>query len=112
MGLKMFVEVALPVNVNQTFTYRLPDGATASVGVRVVVPFGKKLLTGYIVALHEELPPDLSEISIKPIVQLVDEQPLLSEEMLKLTRWVSEYYFAPWGEVIRAALPAGMSIAS
>lgn len=108
----MFVDVAVPVKMTGTFTYRLPDGMGAPLGARVVVPFGKKLMTGFIVAVHEDLPPDLSEVSIKPIARLVDEEPLVTEEILDLTRWVAEYYFAPWGDVIQAAVPSGMRLAS
>ena len=53
----MYAEVAIPLYVHQTFTYRLPESfaATASAGCRVLVPFGRQLLTGYIVDLHETL---------------------------------------------------------
>jgi primosomal protein N' (replication factor Y) len=108
----MFVDVALPITVNQTFTYRLTDGTSVRVGARVVVPFGRKLLTGYVVGFRETLPPELATITIKPITKLVDEESLLTDEILNLTRWISDYYFAPWGEVIRAALPSGLSMAS
>lgn len=108
----MFVDVAVPVKMTGTLTYRLPDGVEAPRGARVVVPLGQKLVTGFIVAVREELPPDLSEVSIKPIVRLVDEEPLVTEEILDLTQWVAEYYFAPWGDVIQAVVPSGLRLAS
>jgi primosomal protein N' (replication factor Y) len=108
----MYVDVAVPVKVGGTFTYRLPEEMSPSLGARVVVPFGKKLVTGYIIAVREALPPDLSEVSIKPIVRLVDQEPLVTGEILELTRWVAEYYFAPWGEVLQAAVPSGMRLVS
>jgi primosomal protein N' len=51
----MFVEVAIPLNVHQTFTYRVPEGLTDQVrrGCRVVVPFGRQMLTGYVVEIEE-----------------------------------------------------------
>src|SRR5437667_2614614 len=105
----MFAEVAVPVHVRQTFTYRLPGdmAARASVGSRVLAPFGKKFLTAFIVDLHENLHSDVDESDIKDIEELLDESPIITPEIMELTRWISDYYFAPWGECLRAALPAG-----
>ncbi len=104
----MFRDVALAVNARQTFTYRVPEGMKAPVGGRVVVPFGKKVLVGLVVGGREEPPPHLAESAIKPILAVLDQEPLIGPELLELTRWVAQYYFAPWGEVIRAALPPGL----
>lgn len=104
----MFVDVALAVNARRTFTYRVPEGMTAPVGARVVVPFGAKVLVGFVVAQAEEPPPYLEESAIKPVLAVMDETPLLSSDLLELTRWVAEYYFAPWGEVLQAAVPPGL----
>jgi primosomal protein N' (replication factor Y) len=111
---QMFAEVAVPVYSRQTFTYRLLGdmAARAQVGCRVVVPFNKKLLTGFIVALHENLQGELPDSHILDIEELFDETPIIEREMLELTRWMSEYYYAPWGECIRAALPSGAAIAT
>lgn len=105
----MFAEVAVPVHVRQTFTYRLPGdtAARAEIGCRALVPFGKKFLTAFIVDLHESLQSDVDESDIKDIEELLDESPVITREILELTRWISDYYFAPWGECLRAALPAG-----
>jgi primosomal protein N' (replication factor Y) len=106
-----FAEVAMPLHVFQTFTYRLNPalGAQAEVGARIVVPLGRKLVTGYIVSLQDEAPPTLNEIDIKDAQSLVDVEPVCSPEILQLARWVAEYYACPLGEVIKAALPPGMS---
>jgi primosomal protein N' (replication factor Y) (superfamily II helicase) len=105
----MFAEVAVPIYVRQTFTYRLPGemAVRAQPGCRVLAPFGKKLLTAFIVDLHKTPQSDLDESEIKEIEELLDESPIITPEILELTRWVSDYYFAPWGECLRAALPAG-----
>ncbi|HSO76899.1 MAG TPA: primosomal protein N' [Blastocatellia bacterium] len=110
----MFAEVAVPVHVRQTFTYNLPGdlASRAAVGSRVTVPFGQKTLTGFIVALHGQLVGEVAESDIKDVETLIDEAPVISDEILELTRWVSEYYFAPLGECIRAALPAGAAVVS
>jgi len=109
----LYAEVAMPLRVMQTFTYRLPLAlqTEAQIGSRLIVPFGRKRLTGYIVALHSELDPgtDWSEVEIKEAEELLDAEPLLTPEIVEITRWVSEYYAAPWGEVLKAALPAGLN---
>ena len=97
----------------QTFTYRLPYALQqdARLGSRLLVPFGRKRLTGYIVALLDALDSaaELSDADIKDAEELLDAEPLLTPEILEITRWVAEYYAAPWGEVLKAALPAGLN---
>lgn len=111
--LPQYAEVAVPLHVNRTFTYRLPLALQrdARLGSRLLVPFGRKRLTGYIVALLQQLDPaaDLSDADIKDAEELLDAEPLLTPEILEITRWVAEYYAAPWGEVLKAALPAGLN---
>lgn len=108
-----YVQVAVPLHVSHTFTYRLPLSAReiAKVGSRVLVPLGSGLTTGYIVELLNELRPNtsLSDADIKEIVKLLDATPLITREVLEVTRWVSDYYGSPWGEVIKGALPPGIS---
>ncbi|HEY0385491.1 MAG TPA: hypothetical protein VGC64_05745, partial [Pyrinomonadaceae bacterium] len=108
-----YAEVAIPLRVMQTFTYRLPLALQAEVqlGSRLLVPFGRKRLTGYIVALYELLDAstDLADTEIKEAEELLDTEPLLTPEILEITRWVADYYAAPWGEVLKAALPAGLN---
>jgi primosomal protein N' (replication factor Y) len=110
----MFAQVAVPVHVRQTFTYRLAGdlAARASPGSRVLVPFGKKLITGFIVALQDELDGELPSESIKDVEELIDESPVVQTDLLELTHWMSDYYYAPWGECLRAALPAGSMVAA
>ncbi|MEK6570103.1 MAG: primosomal protein N', partial [Bacteroidota bacterium] len=81
---------------------------SAKLGCRVLVPFGRKYSTGIIVKLvHETSVPGL-----KPIRDILDAQPTFSNEMLKLTKWMGEYYFASWGEVLKAAAPRGFAAES
>ena len=106
-----YAEVAVPLHVFQTFTYRLtPEqiGQT-EVGARLVVPLGRNLVTAYVVALLDEPPENLTETDIKDVHTLVDAQPVCSPEILELARWVADYYACPLGEVIKAALPPGMT---
>jgi primosomal protein N' (replication factor Y) len=104
----MFAEIALPLNVSQTFTYRLPDhmATAARPGSRVIVPFGKKLQAAFIVGIHEDIDDELRG-AIKDVEELIDETPVVNGDILELTRWMADYYYAPWGECLRSALPAG-----
>lgn len=106
-----YAEVAVPLHVFQTFTYRLTGnlGAQATPGARILVPLGRKSVTGYIVAVLDELPASLAELDIKDAQDLVDVEPVCSPEILQLARWVADYYACPIGEVIKAALPPGMT---
>ena len=78
------------------------------------MPFGKRTLTGYAVAFSEELDPELGieESSVKDAAELLDDTPLLTEEILELTRWAAGYYASSWGEILKASLPAGINTAS
>jgi primosomal protein N' (replication factor Y) (superfamily II helicase) len=109
----LYAQVAFPVHLSKSFTYRLPPSIqqVARVGSRVVAPLGAKPLTGYIVALLPRLRAGTSlvESEIKEVAELLDVDPPLTSEVLEITRWVADYYAAPWGEVMRAALPAGIN---
>ena len=108
-----YAQVAVPVHLTKTFTYRLPPSMqrAARVGSRVMIQFGAKPTTGYIVALLPRLRAGTSliESEIKDLQELLDADPPLTPEVVEITRWVAEYYAAPWGEVMRAALPAGLN---
>jgi len=108
-----FAEVAVPLHVAQTFSYSLtPEQSIhAKPGARILVPFGRKIRTGYIVALHDELPANikLDESEIKEAERLVDEVPVCTPEILQLAKWVADYYASPLGEVIKATLPPGIN---
>jgi primosomal protein N' (replication factor Y) len=106
-----YVEVAVPLHVFQTFTYRLSpeQRAEAEVGARIVVPLGRNLVTAYIVSLFDEPPANLVGVDIKDAHELLDQTPVCGPEILQLARWVADYYACPIGEVIKAALPPGMS---
>src|SRR3954451_18154227 len=100
---RIFVEVALPLRVYNTYTYEVPADVSAplSPGVRVSVPFGRtRLITGYIVAVGVR--PDEASLSrMKIIEEILDVEPLADPSVLQLTKWVADYYASPWGEVIK-----------
>ena len=102
-----FVDVALPVAVDKTFTYLVPPELQSSAipGVRVIVPFGRKYATAVIIDSANSSP----ITKLKPIHDILDAGPVVSYELLELCRWIAEYYFAPLGEVLKAALPHGFT---
>jgi primosomal protein N' (replication factor Y) len=108
-----YAQIAIPVHLRKLFTYRLPGSMqrAARIGSRVMVQLGTKPTAGYIVALLPQLRPGTSlvEAEIKDVQELLDVDPPLTPEVLEITRWVADYYAAPWGEVMRAALPAGIN---
>jgi primosomal protein N' (replication factor Y) len=106
-----YAEVAVPLHVFQTFVYRIPATLVelAAVGSRIVVPLGRSVVAGYIVALSETPPVEQYEFEVKDATEILDSIPVVTSELIELTRWVAEYYGAPWGEAIKAALPPGIS---
>ncbi len=105
-----FCDVAFPVPVHRQFTYEIPPTLADAVqkGTRVVAPFRKRFLTGVVVGLSAES--QLPEV--KPIQDVLDAEPIFSEEMLRLTRWISDYYLSSWGEALKSAGPTGTSVES
>jgi primosomal protein N' (replication factor Y) (superfamily II helicase) len=98
-----FCDVAVPMPLDMTFTYRVPEGLRVSAGSRVMVPFRRQRTVGVITELHDRAP----SVTAKNVLQSLDEDdaPALSSELLRLGKWISEYYLAPIGEVFRSMLP-------
>ncbi|MGD9184868.1 MAG: primosomal protein N' [Desulfobacterales bacterium] len=101
------IEVAAALPVYQTFTYSLPDDliGLATPGMRVLVPFGRRRVTGYVLGFHR--PPQ--QIEIKSVLDLLDDTTLFPETMVPFFRWIADYYIHPIGEVIKCALPGGLN---
>jgi len=98
-----FCDVALPVPLDSVFTYRVLEGAPPVIGGRVLVPFRQRRLSGIVTQLHDRAP----QVQTKRILTVVDHAPVLDRELMSLARWISDYYLAPLGEVIRTMLPLG-----
>ncbi|MBT3434196.1 MAG: primosomal protein N' [Nitrospinaceae bacterium] len=100
------VEVALNVPRLGALTYRVPDELADKLipGMRVMVPLGRRRMTGYVASPPAPLLPDGPD-NLKDVIRALDEEPALTEELIGLTRWVADYYCCGWGEAIRAALP-------
>ncbi len=109
----LFVDVILPLALPQTFTYRVPKdwNEVVQVGQRVIVQFGKgkKQYSAIIAAIHSKAP---TKYQAKYMDAILDEQAILSPKQLPFWWWISEYYMANIGDVMNAALPSGMLLAS
>ncbi len=104
----MFVDIILPVPLDGTFTYSVPQPLErqVKVGVRVLVPFGRsKTYTGIVASTHGTAP---SVPQIKSVFQVLDASPVLTDTQMRLWQWISDYYMSPIGEVMKAALPSGL----
>ncbi len=102
----LFASVAVPRPVRRLFTYAVPPALAPRCrrGVRVLVPFGRRKLTGYLLSLSKS-PGDAAGVPLRPLEAVLDPEPVLDEAILDLTRWAADYYVVSWGEMIRAALP-------
>ena len=104
----MFVDVILPLPLDGVFTYSVPQpwGEQVKIGIRVLVPFGRKTHVGIVAKTHKgPLPTDFQ---IKDILQVLDAEPILLDTQLRLWQWIADYYMSPIGEVYKAALPSGL----
>lgn len=98
--------VALPVPLGQAFTYQVPLHLQIQVGMRVLVPWGRRMVLGVVVETESALPPELTHDKLKPIESVLDQEPALNQELFSFLLELARYYFAPLGEVFRLALPA------
>src|SRR6266446_4743853 len=100
----MYADVAVCLPLTRTFAYRLNE--PVQIGCRVLVPFRKREVEGFVVGLRGEPPAD---IEVHSIGSIIDRTPLVRPEIFELCRWISEYYVSPRGEVLKSALPPGIS---
>jgi primosomal protein N' (replication factor Y) len=103
-----YVDVAVPLPLSEALTYELPEGfrGQAVPGVRARVRVGKRLSIGIVVRRHDEPP---AGISIRPVEAILDREPVLPPALLELADFISDYYLAPIGEVLRSMVPADLS---
>ncbi|UCE19618.1 MAG: primosomal protein N' [Gemmatimonadota bacterium] len=104
------IDVALPRPVEGVYTYCVPRKWEKRVGLgcRVLVPVRKKYTTGFVVKAWR----GKNGNSLREIVDIIDETPLFDTVQLRLTKWIAEYYLCSWGEVLKAAGPAGLHLES
>ena len=103
---ELFVQVAVPLPVHHAFTYAVPEELRSRIqpGMRVLVPFGRGERIGWVDRVLSEA----AVTGVKELHGVLDERPSVPPGLLRLCRWIAEYYIAPLGQVIRTALPAAM----
>ncbi len=108
----LFAELLLPIPVPTTFTYRVPFvlNDRIRIGQRAVVPFGAtKIMSGIVVGISREVP---ALNTVKYIIDLLDDEPLVNDLQLRFWDWVKDYYMCHLGEVMQAALPSALKLSS
>jgi primosomal protein N' (replication factor Y) (superfamily II helicase) len=104
---ELFAEIVFDRPLDDVYTYGVPEELRAgmAVGKRVEVPFGRgdRATIGFCVGLTETPP----QRTVKMLQRVVDDEPLLTENLLRLTRWMADYYLCGWGQVLNTAIPAG-----
>lgn len=108
----MYIQVILPLPLQEKFTYEVPDDTAGSIGLgtRVLVQFGrKKYYTAIVAGLDQRLP---QNYEVKKIMAVLDPHPALRYPQLKFWEWISEYYLCSVGEVMKAAIPTGLKLES
>ncbi len=102
----LYAQVIFNIAVPRTFTYLVPDLFLKVVepGIRVLAPFGKRELSGVVVSCHDHT----NIPNCREIIDVIEDKPLVSQEMLHLTAWMAEYYMCAWGQSVQLALPRGL----
>ncbi|WP_196886539.1 primosomal protein N' [Aureivirga sp. CE67] len=107
-----YINVILPISVQNLFTYRITEAEASFLkkGMRVAVPFGKsKIYTALVDEIHETAP---TQYEVKDIFQILDEEPIVTEKQLLFWKWIAEYYMCTLGEVFRTAVPTAFILES
>jgi primosomal protein N' (replication factor Y) len=107
-----YIDVILPLALANTYTYRISGemAMLARVGMRIIVPFGKKkFYTGLVYELHNREP---EHVEVKEVISLLDKEPVVRKNQLKFWLWIADYYQCTLGEVFKAALPSGLKLES
>ncbi len=110
--LTLFAEILLPLPIQGSFSYRVPYALnqTVKVGQRAIVQFGKtKLMSGLILSISNNVP---EHNNVKYIIDILDDEPIVNENQLRLWDWISSYYLSYPGDVMQAALPSALKLSS
>ncbi len=113
LNFPIYTSIALPLPINTPFTYLIPSEYinSAEIGRRALVPFGKRVLTGFIIDIKDD-PGDVPPAKLKSIIDVIDDEPVFDSHMLELATWVADYYLSSVGEVLKTAMPHGTMIKS
>src|SRR5215510_8180599 len=100
----MYADVAVCLPLVRTFIYEL--SGPIGIGCRVLVPFRRRSTEGFVVGIRNEAP---DRLQVHAIQKLIDESPLIQPDIFELCRWIADYYVTPLGEVLKSALPPGIT---
>lgn len=101
------IDIILPLAISDVYTYRIPEGLPMPpAGVRVVVPLGKKQITGIVYRPHQGVLP--AHVRVRDIIEVLDSTPIVTRQQFDLWEWMASYYMCTLGEVMTAGLPAGI----
>lgn len=105
----MYAEIVFPQPFRNSFTYSVPDELShlARTGVRAVAPFNKRVMTGFIISVSDEA---AAGYTIKPLQDILDKEPLFTNESLEFYRWIADYYVSSLGEALRNSIPFGLDV--
>ncbi len=105
--MKKYADIVFPTAVRKAFTYSVPQELEGDIrpGKRVWVPLRRRMAIGMAVRVHGEEP----DFRTRPVREVLDDSPVLSDELLELTEWIHRFYYCSWGETVQAALPAGLN---
>ena len=103
----LYAEVLLAVPVGESWTYSVPDAQVSAIafGKRVIVPFGKRKMTGYVILVSDQKPE--GEYEIRSIDRIVDKEPVFTPEQLRIAKWMHKMYFTATGICLSAMIPSG-----
>ena len=107
MSFNLYAEIVFPVPLKQVFSYGVPESLEAFIqpGVRCSVSFGRRQTVGIVTGLKKEAPPKVQ--NLKAIDSILDTEPCLTPDLLKLGLWIADYYYCSVGEALFAMLPSG-----
>ncbi len=105
-----YADIAFPIPARQEFTYRIPNDLMdlTHPGCRVYAPFGNREALGYVSRIHQDEPTHIRHV--KPILRVIDSEPLFGTELFSFLRWVADYYLVSLGETCSAAYPFSPSV--
>ncbi len=106
----LYANIAIDAHVEGLFTYIVPDYLAGDIktGSRVLVPFGNRTLTGYVISLKDTADVD----NLKSVHSVLDAEPFLNQEMIDFSKWISDYYLSPLGEIVSQFIPQNISVHS
>ncbi|MDR1955577.1 MAG: primosomal protein N' [Treponema sp.] len=105
-----YVDLVFDIPLAQAFTYQQDPAGAASLGKRVMAPFGRREQIGYVIGERDAVPQGLAEGAIKPIRRVVDRAPLFDRRDLALAEWIAGYYLCSLGQALAAMIPSGRRI--